>query len=369
MQKALTTRTQPAQLALLNDVMKQAGKAANKTAARAIFERYQQARPHNTTRRQKADLALFEDFLNAYNVPARDLYTNPQAWRGVSHGLVMGFIEWQLREGYAIDTINVRLSTVKQYSGLAFQAGILDPSEHAQIQIVKGYKHGDKTNIDAKRTAAGYDTRRKTKARLTAGDETPRTNRKKAASIFLTKEQRETITASDGTPQGKRDRLLILLMVDLGLRVGEVAILERKNFDTARGLLVNFYRPKTHKHQTAELTEAALQAARDYLPFAPREGNIWRASAMKNEGKAKRGKLTKRGMTSGAIYKRVELIGRQAGIDGLSPHDLRHTWTERAKHNPAKLVQTAGGWNSPTMVLRYQQAGEISNAGLILADE
>jgi integrase len=73
-------------------------------------------------------------------------------------------------------------------------------------------------------------------------------------------------------------------------------------------------------------------------------------------------------MTANAVYKRVELIGRKIGIDGLSPHDLRHTFAERARNSPAKVLQTAGGWNSEAMPLRYQKAGEIANDGLILED-
>jgi len=45
---------------------------------------------------------------------------------------------------------------------------------------------------------------------------------KKSEPIFLSKEQRDIITASDGTPRGKRDALIICLMLEHGLRVGEV---------------------------------------------------------------------------------------------------------------------------------------------------
>lgn len=73
-------------------------------------------------------------------------------------------------------------------------------------------------------------------------------------------------------------------------------------------------------------------------------------------------------MTSNAIYKRMELIGRKIGVSGLSPHDLRHTFAERAKHNATRTLQDAGGWNSPAMALRYQASGAIVNDGLILED-
>ncbi len=42
---------------------------------------------------------------------------------------------WLLQQGYALGTINVKLSTVKQYAGLAFQAGAIDPTQHALIAM------------------------------------------------------------------------------------------------------------------------------------------------------------------------------------------------------------------------------------------
>jgi integrase len=89
---------------------------------------------------------------------------------------------------------------------------------------------------------------------------------------------------------------------------------------------------------------------------APEDVNVWMHSAKNNEGKASRGKLTAQGMTSNAIYKRVELIGRKIGVTGLFTHDLRHTFAERAKHNATRTLQDAGGWNSPAMALRYHAA-------------
>jgi hypothetical protein len=50
------------------------------------------------------------------------------------------------------------------------------------------------------------------------------------------------------------------------------------------------------------------------------------------------------------------------------PHDLHHTFAERAKKNPIKLLQTAGGWNSEAMPLRYQKSGTIANDGFVLED-
>jgi integrase len=73
-------------------------------------------------------------------------------------------------------------------------------------------------------------------------------------------------------------------------------------------------------------------------------------------------------MTPNAIYKRVELLGRKIGIESSSPHDLRHTFAEIAKHNATMTPQDGRGWNSPTMALRYQARGATANDRLILED-
>jgi hypothetical protein len=46
-------------------------------------------------------------------VPATGLYDNPQAWRGVTWRIVEAFKAWQLQQGYAIGSIDGRLSTVR----------------------------------------------------------------------------------------------------------------------------------------------------------------------------------------------------------------------------------------------------------------
>lgn len=345
-----------------------AGQDANRAAALATFTDYRKRKAPNTTRRQDADLQLFADFLHEAGADVHSLNTDPAQWRGITWGLVQAFIQWQLLQGYAVDSVNVRLSTVKQYAKLAAQAGVLHPQEYALIKSLAGYSHKEKPNIDGGRKARGEETRRTIKARTVRSDGQAVKNSKKSAAIFLSKEQRDALTASDSTPQGIRDALLMTLMLEHGLRVGEMELLRAEDFNLSAGTFT-FYRPKTKTTQVHRLTPASAAAYRAYQPHAPRTGILWRASAPKNAGKAQRGQLTGQGMTARTIAYRVELIGRRAGIEGLSPHDLRHTWAERAKGGTAtKDLQTAGGWNSPAMPLRYQQTGKIANDGVILED-
>jgi integrase len=330
-----------------------AGQVANQAAAGGVFADYQSRKADNTTRRQAADLALFAEYLRAAGVTPGNLQTDPEAWRGVTWGIVEGFTRWQIQNGYAVGSVNVRLATVKTYSQLAFKAGVIAPADYALIMTVKGYSHKESVRIDEKREAADLGTRK---------------GAKKAAAVSLTKEQAARLLALPDTAQGRRDALLLALMLEHGLRVGEVARLAVTDFDLKAGELT-FYRPKVDKTQTHKLTARSLKAAREYFEKdAPALGNLWRASASKRDGKAAAGTLTAQGMTERAITKRVSFLGEIVGAAGLSAHDLRHYWATRAARNgtPIDRLQDAGGWNSPAMPLRYVEAAKVANEGVKL---
>jgi integrase len=346
MQTQITT-TNPGQLAELNSIMHQAGQAANEAAARVSFAEHTSRKAENTTRRKRADLALFETYLNDCGVPATGLYDDPHAWRGVTWGIVEGFKHWQLQRGYAIASINGRLSTVRTYAKLAAKAGAISPDELRMIQTVEGYANKEKKNIDAKRAADGIQTR---------------TGHKKAEAVTIPADIAESLKQQPATPQGRRDALLMCLLLDHGLRVGEAATLTRKAFDLKAGTLT-FYRPKVNKIQTHELAPDTRRAAGAYLSHdAPQDGIIWRRSC---KGTSRLSSQMSETSAERALTKRVELLGRRAGIEGLSAHDCRHYWaTYEARNNtPVDRLMDAGGWNSPAMPLRYIEAAHIANEG------
>lgn len=328
--------------------LQQAGAAANQAAGNVVFVDYKARKSANTIRRQTADLGLFSQFLERVSVKAGDLQNDPEAWRGVTWGLVQMFAAWQLQNGYAISSINGRLSSVKVYAGMAAKAGTIEPSDIVLIRAVKGYEHKEIPHIDEKRAAAGLETRKGTK---------------KPAAVILSPSQARDLKNQPNTPQGRRDKLLMCIMLNLGLRVGEVAALTVESLDLKAGEL-RFYRPKVDRTQTHKLDPETLEAARAYMANdGPAGGLIWRASA-KMQG------LTRQGMSERAITKRVNHLGLQLGISELSAHDLRHTWATLATRNGTTLerLQDAGGWASLAMPGRYIQAAKIANQGVRLEE-
>lgn len=354
-------------ISITNDQRQAAVSAAADEAAKAgTFQDYLDRKSANTLYRQKHDLMLFVTYLTdvlfyplADNPDEREkqakeraeaLQNEALAWSSITYGLIAGFVRWQVAKGYAIASINVRLSTVKQYAKLAFQAGALSAEQHALIRTVTGYTFKDQKRVDEKRVADGANVRR---------------GAKKGVSVSLDARQVKALKSQPETPQGRRDALLMCILLDLGLRVGELALLDVSNFNLEDNTLT-FYRPKVAKEQTHKLPKDVLRAVHAWYESgdAPASGKVLRSSG-------KGGSLGSAGMTERAITKRVEYLGRQIGIMGLSAHDLRHSWATRASRNKtdAFALQEAGGWNSLAMPRRYVEAAKIANEGVNLGED
>jgi integrase len=261
--------------------------------------RYHEGLRDETIRRQKTDLLTFARFLHSVGVAPGDFYHDLSAWQGISAGLLEAFIEWQKLAGYSIGTINVRLATVKAYCHLALDAGILDTDIHTHIQGVKGIPRRQARNIDARR-------------------ERVRVGHKKAQAVDIPLELLYELKHPDTGFLAKRDALLMCLLLDHGLRVGEVVILKRNQIHL-RSRLLTFYRPKVDEPQNDRMTDDTLAAARAYLPTLP----------------AKQESLFDLAIIS--IQERVKTLGELVGIHGLSPHDCRHSWATRAASHGTPL--------------------------------
>ena len=96
------------------------------------------------------------------------------------------------------------------------------------IRDVQGYILAEAKRIDEQRTAGGLSIRK---------------SHKKEVAITLTNDQARALKKQPDSPQGRRDTILMALLIDHGLRVGEVARLIRSNFDLKTGHM-RFYRPK-----------------------------------------------------------------------------------------------------------------------------
>lgn len=343
----------------VDNAIAHAGQVANAHAARNVFTDYLSRKADNTIRRQAADLARFVEFLNqvgaqaglelgtALDAFAHAVGTFPDgpapdadAWRGVTWGLVEGFRNWMVQQGDAVGSINVRLSTVKAYAKLATKAGALSAEELAMIRTVAGYAHKEARRIDERREVA-------------------RRGSKKSAAVSISQKQAKKLKSQPDTPQGRRDALLMCLLLDHGLRVGEVARLQVTDIDLKAGEM-RFLRPKVDKVQTHKLSADTLRALHAWFDSgdAPGTGSLLR-------GSRKGGMLTNAGMSERSISERARVLGEEVGLEGLSAHDCRHYWaTYWARKVDVLRLQEAGGWSSLAMPRRYVEDSEIANEGM-----
>lgn len=347
------TISNPAPLAIAEDVRQQANQAAKDMA----FSEYLSEKSKNTLRRHRADLTLFCKYLavnGAIHLDADDLAAlraealslmSGKGWQDINYGLVKLFVNWQLAEGYAIGSINNRLSTVKVYARLALKAGVLAADEFVQISAITGYNASKAANIDDKR-------------------EVSRVGLKKATNTGLTSDQADRLKAglrftSIGTPLQStyRDMLITRLLLNHGLRVSELVSLKVGDFDTDTSML-SFKRIKTKTEAIPHrLKSETLEAMTDYLE---RYGSDDPAAPLL-QASNKTGALIKAGMTTQAVNELVGKLGRKVGVSGLSPHDLRHYAATRLAANGWNIRQLMDffGWTSAATAMRYVDAANF----------
>ncbi len=311
--------------------MEQVASIAEAAREHTALERYQDNLSDETLERQGYDLALFARFLDSIHTSPGDFYNDIEAWRHINAGLVDGFLQWCKHQGYAIGSLNVRLATVKAYCKVAHEAGVMPTATYVRIQGVKGIPHRSARHVDKRRDVTRVGT-------------------KKARAVDIPDLLIDALKHPGTGQLAARDRLLMCLLLDHGLRVGEVAILKKTHINLATKLLT-FSRPKVDKEdQLHLLTDDTYAAAIAYLPTIPEDQESLFDLAVSS------------------IQERVRMIGRAVGIPNLSPHDCRHSFSDRAARSGATLdeLMQAGGWTNYQTPLGYLKRRAIANDGIKL---
>jgi integrase len=336
------------------------------------FTVYRNAKSENTLKRQHIDLASFSDYLSQAGLHRSidELENNPRSWQGIGRGLIEGFQLWLINSlddknaHYAMGTINIRLTTIRQYCRLVCQAGFLSEDELALILAVKGKSDRDVINIDEKRTKQGQPTRRGYKKEAPTHLRTTQVFALKRASQPARKKESHR---NHDKLVGARDALLMGLLFEHTLRCGEVRLLDIECFDLESGQMT-FYREKTARskdeRETHDLKRHTRKALDDYLGLvATIEHRTTGPLFLGYQGQR---------ISNRAINARVAVLGQEQGVEGnLSPHDARHFWTYDAFRNGTSIdkVMKAGGWKTEAMPLRYAKRAGVANEGVKISEE
>ncbi|MGD9713892.1 MAG: tyrosine-type recombinase/integrase [Thermomicrobiales bacterium] len=175
---------------------------------------------------------------------------------------------------------------------------------------------------------------------------------------YLTPEQLEALrkAARREKDLAPRDVALVSLLVGTGLRVSELAALDVDDVVMgSRKVIVRHGKGDKAREAAFGLTTADdlstyMRWRRKYL-----EGHTRRGRGGGSQPALFVGRVGDR-LTSGGIEARIGLLGKAAGIDGLHPHQLRHTHFSLAalEGKGDWELRRQGGWSrTSAMPLRY----------------
>ncbi len=127
-------------------------------------------------------------------------------------------------------------------------------------------------------------------------------------------------------PTGKRDRAIIRLMIDLGLRRNEIAELENDDYEgESLEVIGKGYREAT----ILSVPEPTQLAIDNWLIIRPpgSNGRIFVGISGRHAGQP---------MTGGGLYKMLQRRAKEAGLEPIRPHGIRHTAITQAAEIVAK---------------------------------
>jgi site-specific recombinase XerD len=154
----------------------------------------------------------------------------------------------------------------------------------------------------------------------------------------------------------RRDEAILRLMIETGMRAGEVVNLEIGDVDLAGGL-ATVRRGKGGKGRLVPFGPQAALAVDRYLRL---RGSHRLASTSKALWLGDRGKQ----FTYDALHKSLKGRADAAGVPGFHPHRTRHTAAHRwlsAGGSESGLMAVAG-WTRPDMLMRYTKAQASARA-------
>ncbi len=215
----------------------------------------------------------------------------------LSRSLLLDFRSAMIERELSPSTINVKLSAIRSLVGEARRAGVLGAEDASQMT--------DIPNVEQQGTHLGN---------------------------WLTQEQaKELLAVPDrSTLKGKRDYVILSLLVGCALRRRELASLYTEDIQMREGRWV-----------IADLRGKGNRIRTVAVPVWVKQGvNAWLIAAKLEEGRllravSKGGKLKGEGLSDWAIWSVVEQSAKQIGIERFGAHDLRRTC--------AKLCRKAGG--------------------------
>ena len=280
------------------------------------FHDYLQARDlsRSTVAGYLADLRAFARWFEQTNgeplTPEAVTPTDVREYRG-----------WLQRRGLKAATVNRKLNALRAWLDWARSAGLVEANPAASVRHVRAVK-----------PAPRWLTKRERYALQRAAERILQTARTVHGKRWL---------------NAARDALLVLFLLNTGLRVGEtVALTEDDLTLRPRSGQVLVRRGKGNKQRVVPLNAEARKAVKRWLETREETGIT--ATALWSVGE---------GLTTRTVQRAVERVAHEAKLDGVTPHVLRHTFAKALIDAGSGLQEVAEllGHSSLDTTRRYVQ--------------
>ncbi len=160
------------------------------------------------------------------------------------------------------------------------------------------------------------------------------------------------------SPKRERERALICLLADSGLRVSEACRLKIDDLSLKHHLLLVISKgdkeePGTFGKMTADYLQVWLEARQQWLKAKKRSdpGTVFIALGGLKPGNS---------LTPDGLRRVFKNLGAEAALRGVSPHAFRRAFATLLHENgaPSRVAQLAGRWSNLKMVESYTRALE-----------
>ena len=243
--------------------------------------------------------------------------------RGASPNTVEGYgrdlaryVAWLAEEG-ATDPAEVTVAQVEAHVAALSEVGLASASVERAVSAIKGFHRF----MVAEQITANHPTA-----------DLPLPAKPRHLPQVLTREQVEALLDQPfpNTAAGQRDRAILETLYGCGLRVSELVGLDLRDILLEEEMLRVF--GKGSKERIVPVLGSAKDALEDYL-------TRWRGKLASAKKPSSAVFLNQRGgrISRQSAHAITERWGRYAGIEGLHPHTLRHSFATHLLEGGADL--------------------------------
>lgn len=271
----------------------------------------------NTVSAYRNDLRQFVGYLHA--PPAEDHIESIDSWEHLANEHLNAYSLYLRERSYAPSTVARKTAAMKSFSAFLWREGLLRQELGATLSTPKVDKYLPK--------AISQDD----------------------VARLLHEPLRET----PERPESLRDRAMLEVLYATGMRVSELVSLDLDDIHPEDGSIR--CQGKAGRSRVVPLGQRAIEAIHTYLQHARQR--LTRADTKPLFVNHRGGRLTRQG-----FWLILKSYAEKAGIDGITPHTLRHSFATHALNKGAELrdVQHLLGHVSISTTQVYRQ---LANAG------